>query len=88
MIGTREIIILLVIVLLLFGPKQLPRLARSLGQSMNELKKGMAGIGEDLKDSMHDEKKQDMASRQEPAQSAAPAPSAERPAEPTEPRNA
>lgn len=36
--GPREIIIILVIVLLLFGAPKLPQLARSLGQSMRILK--------------------------------------------------
>ncbi|MEI6376717.1 MAG: twin-arginine translocase TatA/TatE family subunit [bacterium] len=34
-----DLIILLVIVLVLFGAKRLPDLARSLGQSVNEFKK-------------------------------------------------
>ncbi|HEX2099542.1 MAG TPA: twin-arginine translocase TatA/TatE family subunit [Candidatus Synoicihabitans sp.] len=38
-IGTTEIIIILFIVLLLFGAKKLPELARGLGKSMNEFKK-------------------------------------------------
>jgi sec-independent protein translocase protein TatA len=40
-IGLPELIVILVIVLLLFGAKKLPDLARSLGKSVNEFKKGM-----------------------------------------------
>lgn len=40
-IGTTELIVILVILLLLFGAKKLPDLARSLGQSAGELRKGM-----------------------------------------------
>lgn len=40
-IGTPELIIILLIVLLLVGGKKLPELARSVGQSMQELRKGM-----------------------------------------------
>ena len=40
-LGTPELIIILVILLLLFGAKKLPELARSLGSSAGELKKGM-----------------------------------------------
>ncbi len=40
-IGTPEILLVLVIVLLLFGARKLPELARSLGQSAKELRKGM-----------------------------------------------
>ena len=39
-IGPTELIVLLVIVLILFGGKKLPDLARSLGRSMGEFKKG------------------------------------------------
>jgi sec-independent protein translocase protein TatA len=40
-IGAPELIIILVIVLLLFGAKKLPEMARSLGKSQREFKKGM-----------------------------------------------
>lgn len=40
-IGVPELLIVLVIVLLLFGARKLPDLARSLGQSAKELRKGM-----------------------------------------------
>ncbi len=39
MIGTQSALILLGIVLLLFGGKQLPDLARSLGKSLKEFRK-------------------------------------------------
>ena len=42
-IGVPELLIVLVIVLLLFGARKLPDLARSLGQSAKELRKGMDG---------------------------------------------
>jgi len=42
-IGTTEIIIILVIVLIIFGPKKLPELARAIGNSINEYKKGLGG---------------------------------------------
>ncbi len=40
-IGTPELIIILLVVLLLFGGKKLPELARSVGESMTELRKGI-----------------------------------------------
>ena len=39
-IGWPEILLLLVILLLLFGSTKLPALARALGKSLNEFKKG------------------------------------------------
>jgi sec-independent protein translocase protein TatA len=40
-LGYQELLIILVIVLVLFGANRLPELARSLGSSMKEFKKGM-----------------------------------------------
>lgn len=40
-IGPMELIIILAILLLLFGAKKLPELARSIGSSAGELRKGM-----------------------------------------------
>lgn len=40
MIGLPEILIVLVIVLLILGPKKLPKLAKSMGQAVKEYKKG------------------------------------------------
>jgi len=40
-LGAPELIIILVIILVLFGGSQLPKLARSLGSSARELRKGL-----------------------------------------------
>jgi sec-independent protein translocase protein TatA len=40
-LGPTELIIILAIVLLLFGSRKLPDLARSLGKSSREFKKGL-----------------------------------------------
>jgi sec-independent protein translocase protein TatA len=40
-LGVPEILLILAVVLLLFGAKKLPEMARSLGRSSNEFKKGM-----------------------------------------------
>ena len=46
-IGPWEIAILLVIVLLVFGPKRLPEMGRSLGKGMREFKDSVTGKHED-----------------------------------------
>lgn len=43
-----EILVILLIALLLFGPKKLPELGRSLGQSIREFKRGAQEIREEL----------------------------------------
>ena len=53
-IGTPELIIVLVILLLLFGGKKLPQLSRAIGDSMRELRKGVSG---DIKDDKKTEEK-------------------------------
>lgn len=40
-LGPAELIIILVIVVLLFGARKLPELAKGLGQSAREFRKGM-----------------------------------------------
>jgi sec-independent protein translocase protein TatA len=40
MFSAMDITLILIVVLLLFGAKKLPELARSLGQSLSEFKKG------------------------------------------------
>ena len=48
-LGPREIVILLVVVLVLFGAKRLPDSARSLGKSMRIFKSEMKEMKEDGK---------------------------------------
>ncbi len=48
-IGPWELVILLVVVLLVFGPKRLPEMGRSLGRGMREFKNSITGKDEDEK---------------------------------------
>ena len=54
-IGTTELVLILVVLLLLFGAKRIPDIARSIGKSMSQFKKGMSDV--DL--NVDDEKKED-----------------------------
>jgi len=49
MLAGQDLIVVLAIALLLLGPKQLPGLAKGLGQSIREFKKGAEGIIEEVK---------------------------------------
>jgi sec-independent protein translocase protein TatA len=49
-IGPLELIIVLVIALLVFGPKRLPDLGRSLGTGMREFKDSITGSSKDDED--------------------------------------
>ena len=46
-IGIPELIIVLVILLVIFGPKRLPQLGRSLGSGMREFKDAVTGKNKD-----------------------------------------
>ena len=55
-IGTPELIIILVIVLLLFGAKKIPELMKGLGKGVSSFKKGMNEIEEEIKRPAEEEK--------------------------------
>jgi sec-independent protein translocase protein TatA len=46
MLGMQELLIVLSIMLLLFGGTRLPQLAKGLGTSIREFKRGAAGLDE------------------------------------------
>jgi sec-independent protein translocase protein TatA len=47
----QTLIIILVIVLIIFGPKQLPQLGKSLGKTMKSIRDGAEGKDEELPES-------------------------------------
>ena len=47
-LGGQELILILLIILLLFGAKKLPELARGLGKGMKEFKKAQSEIEEEF----------------------------------------
>ncbi len=51
-LGMPEVILILAIALIIFGPRKLPELARSLGKAMNEFKKSTQDIEKEIKAGM------------------------------------
>ncbi len=49
-IGWTELIIVLFVVLLLFGPKRLPQMGRAIGDTVKELRKSAEGRDDDVKE--------------------------------------
>ena len=60
MLGWRELIIVLVIVLLVFGTKKLANIGKDLGSAVNGFKKGMKEGNEDP-EKLNNDKDQDQA---------------------------
>ncbi|MDR2917155.1 MAG: twin-arginine translocase TatA/TatE family subunit [Tannerella sp.] len=48
-LGTPEIIILAIVILLLFGGKKIPELMKGLGKGIKNFKEGVKGIEDDIK---------------------------------------
>ena len=57
-IGPWELALIFLIVLLLFGAKRLPEIARSLGKAVKEFKKAGKDIKDDADDTDKDSKEQ------------------------------
>jgi len=75
-VGPLEIAVVLVIVLIIFGPKRLPELGKSMGNGIREFKNSLSGESDD--DSPEEQRRELQASQ-------ASAPAAEsKPAEPVE----
>jgi sec-independent protein translocase protein TatA len=66
-IGPTELIIVLVIVLLIFGPKRLPGLGKQLGTGMREFKDSITGKDKDEDDDAPDTRVQANAALGRPA---------------------
>ena len=58
-IGMPELIIILVIALIIFGPRKLPELGRSLGRSINEFKKASNELRSTLEEEIRVEEQKD-----------------------------
>ena len=49
-IGVPELLVILVVALLVLGPKRLPEVARTLGKGLAEFRKATAGLTDELRD--------------------------------------
>jgi TatA/E family protein of Tat protein translocase len=73
-IGVPELLVIFVIALIVFGPKKLPELGRSLGKSMSEFKRASYELRSTLEEEVRLEEQKEQ--QQKAALSATPAPAA------------
>ena len=82
-VGPLEIAVVLVIVLIIFGPKRLPELGQSMGRGIREFKSSLSGDKDE--DSPEEKQRELQASQQaQVSQPQPPQATAEDPAEPVE----
>jgi sec-independent protein translocase protein TatA len=72
-IGMPELIIIFVIALIIFGPRKLPELGRSLGKSLAEFKKASNELRNTLEEEIRIEEQKDAVKEKEAAKPAEPA---------------
>ena len=53
-LGIQELIVIFVVALLVFGPKRLPEIARSMGKGLGELKKALDGVKTQINSELHE----------------------------------
>ncbi|MCK5131528.1 MAG: twin-arginine translocase TatA/TatE family subunit [Candidatus Sabulitectum sp.] len=58
-IGTTELVLILVVLLLLFGAKRIPDIARSVGKSLNQFKRGLKEADADIDSDSNEDNKKD-----------------------------
>src|ERR671931_211877 len=70
-IGMPELIIIFVIALIIFGPRKLPELGRSLGKSLAEFKKASNELRNTLEEEIRIEEQKETSAKPTPPSSAA-----------------
>jgi sec-independent protein translocase protein TatA len=70
-IGMPELIIILVIALIIFGPRKLPELGKSLGRSLNEFKRASADLQNTLEQEIKLEEQKEQQAKPRPENNAA-----------------
>jgi TatA/E family protein of Tat protein translocase len=73
-IGMPELIIIFVIALIIFGPRKLPELGRSLGKSINEFKRASNELKNTLDEEIRIEEQRSAEKQRPPAEPARPQP--------------
>ena len=73
-IGTPELILIFVIALIIFGPRKLPELGKSLGRSISEFKRASSELRNTLEDEIRLDEQRQKAPAPAPAATPAPAP--------------
>ncbi|ETA81411.1 twin-arginine translocase TatA/TatE family subunit [Youngiibacter fragilis] len=56
-LGAPELILILAIALVVFGPSKLPEIGKSVGKAINEFKSQANKVSEDIKVDLNDESK-------------------------------
>jgi TatA/E family protein of Tat protein translocase len=88
-LGIPELILIFIVALIVFGPKKLPEIGRTLGKAMGEFKKATDDFKNTIEREVHVEELKQLASTTIPVHEAVsrsePVPSASRPGEPAEP---
>jgi TatA/E family protein of Tat protein translocase len=74
-IGMPELIIIFVIALIIFGPKKLPELGRSLGRSLNEFKRASNELKNTLEEEVRIDEQREKTAAEKPAAPPVSAPS-------------
>jgi TatA/E family protein of Tat protein translocase len=70
-IGMPELVIILVIALIIFGPRKLPELGRSLGKSLGEFKKASNELRSTLEEEVRVEEQKEQRAKMEAEQTSA-----------------
>lgn len=85
-IGMPELIIILTLALIIFGPRKLPELGRSLGKSLGEFKRASNELRNTLDEEIRLEEERERSSAQRPAApQPAPATADAEPGDPSDP---